>query len=206
MTILERVYATKGQPAWEIAHLFPAQGEWSVADYLALDTNHLVEFSDGYIEVLPLPSPAHQRIVLFLYRILWAFVTEHQLGEALTAPLPVELWSKKFREPDIIFIAKEKLAHQSTKYWRNVDLVIEVVSPDKPARDYQDKRAEYAQAGIPEYWIVDPQQRVVVVLVLHEGDYQTHGEFKTGTQATSVLLNGFALPVAEVFAAGQSPY
>ncbi len=206
MTVLEHVYTTKGQPAWEIAHLFPVQGEWSVADYLALDTNHLVEFSNGYVEVLPMPSPAHQRIVFFLQRMLWVFINTQQLGEVLAAPLPIELWSKKFREPDIIFIAKEKLAHQSTQYWRNVDLVIEVVSPDRPARDYQDKRAEYAQAGIPEYWIVDPQEQLITVLVLHEEHYQTHGEFKTGTQATSVLLAGFALSVAEVFAASQSAY
>jgi Uma2 family endonuclease len=54
------------EPTWEIAHLFPPQGAWSEEGYLALPTNHLVEFSDGYIEVLPVPSQSHQWIVLFL--------------------------------------------------------------------------------------------------------------------------------------------
>ena len=50
-------------------------------------------------------------------------------------------------------------------------LVIEMVSPDNPARDYRHKRSEYAVRGIPEYWIVDPMQKQVVVLTLDEGFY-----------------------------------
>ena len=56
-----------GGPAWEIALLFPPQGEWSETEYLALDTNHLVEFSDGCIEVLPMATIFHQRIVEYLF-------------------------------------------------------------------------------------------------------------------------------------------
>ena len=61
------------EPAWDVALLFPAQGAWSVDDYLALDTNRLVEFSHGRIEVLPMPSDKHQTIVLFLATIFLAF-------------------------------------------------------------------------------------------------------------------------------------
>jgi Uma2 family endonuclease len=50
-------------------------------------------------------------------------------------------------------------------------LVIEVVSPDEPAGDYQHKRSEYAVRGIPEYWIVDPTQQKVTVLTLVQGFY-----------------------------------
>jgi len=56
----------RAEPGWEVALLFPAQGEWSEDDYLWL-TDHtrcLVEFTDGHIEVLPMPTDAHQRIVL----------------------------------------------------------------------------------------------------------------------------------------------
>jgi hypothetical protein len=57
-----------GEPVWEIARLFPVQGEWTAEEYLALDTNHFVEFSDGYIEFLPMPTVAHQLILLFLHQ------------------------------------------------------------------------------------------------------------------------------------------
>lgn len=206
MTVLDRLHEKRGEPAWEIARLFPVQGEWTVEEYLALETNQLVEFSNGFVAVLPTPSPSHQRIALFLYRILWAFITERRLGEILVAPLPVELWSKKFREPDLVFVSTEKLAHQSAKSWRNVDLVVEVVSPDDPERDYRDKRNEYARAGIAEYWIVDPQQKLVTVLVLQDEVYQLHAELKPGMEVTSVLLAGFTLPVNDIFAAALPPF
>ncbi len=118
----------------------------------------------------------------------------------LSAPLPIELWPKKFCEPDIIFITAAKLAHQAQTHWRDVDLVMEVVSPDNPNRDYKTKRTEYAQAGIPEYWIVDPQKELVTVLTLQGRHYRQHGEYTTGQTATSVLLDGFSIAVSEVFA------
>jgi hypothetical protein len=54
------------EPAWDVARLFPDQGRWSEDDYLALDTNRPVEFSDGYVEFLPMPTLSHQLMALFL--------------------------------------------------------------------------------------------------------------------------------------------
>ena len=51
----------KHEPTWDVAQLFPPQGDWSEAEYLALDTNHLVEFSQGFVEFLPMPTLSHQR-------------------------------------------------------------------------------------------------------------------------------------------------
>lgn len=201
MAIRERLHEAQGEPVWEIAHLFPAQGEWTVEDYLTLDTNHLIEYTNGYVEVLPMPSLWHQELVFLLQRMLWEFVTERGLGKVWAAPLPVQLWQKKFREPDIIFMAAAKVPHLTATYLSNVDLVMEVVSPDDPDRDYKKKRNEYAQAGIPEYWIVDPLKNLVTVLVLGNGHYQLHGEFKPGTVASSVHLAGFTVPVATLFPA-----
>ena len=63
-------------------------------------------------------------------------------------------------------------------------------------RDLKQKREEYAQAGIPEYWIVDPELGQITVLTLEDQIYVVHGEFKRGDQATSKLLPGFAVDVA----------
>ena len=191
------------EPVWDIAKLFPNQGEWSEEDYLALDTNHLVEFTNGEIEVLPMPTIPHQQIALFLYRMLWAFVKERRLGEVLVAPLRVRLRPRKYREPDVVFMRAEKLAHQSIQYWENVDLVIEVVSPDDPDRDYVKKRKDYAGVGIAEYWIIDPLKQMITVLTLDGETYTEYGVFTPETAATSALLAGFAVDVSEVFAAAQ---
>ena len=76
---------------------------------------------------------------------------------------------------------------------------MEVVSPDDPRRDLVTKRREYARAGIPEYWIVDPTQRSITVLTLNEQTYAFHGEFDEGAVATSVSLDGFTVSVDAVF-------
>ena len=149
----QTVSVASGEPAWEVATLFPAQGAWSEEEYLSLDTNHLVEFSHGHIEVLPMPSDKHQSIVFFLSALLGAFARKSG-GKVLFAPLRLRLWPDKIREPDLLFLADASDPRRQDAYWTGADLVVEVVSPDDPARDLVTKRNEYAQAGIPEYWIV----------------------------------------------------
>ena len=74
---------TYGEPVWDIARLYPAQGCWTEREYLELNTNQLVEFSHGYVEFLPMPTTSHQRILLFLLRLLDGFATTGKLGEVL---------------------------------------------------------------------------------------------------------------------------
>ena len=63
------------------------------------------------------------------------------------------------------------------RFWLGADVVVEVVSPDDPGRDLVVKRADYAEAAIPEYWIVDPRVETVTVLTLAGGAYVEHGVF-----------------------------
>jgi Uma2 family endonuclease len=202
-TIRSQVVEEQAEPAWEIARLFPAQGAWSEADYLLLPTNHLVEFSHGRVEVLPVPTQSHQLIVLFLYRALYEFVTTRSLGTVLIAPLRVRLWPGKIRESDVVFMLAEHAGRRHEAYWEGADLVMEVVSPDDPQRDLVTKRQEYAQAGISEYWIVDPQAQTITVLRLEQDQYVEHGQFGRGMVATLALLEGFEVEVDAVLDAAS---
>ena len=194
---------------WDIAQLAPNggaglnlppdQGHWREEEYLALDTNRLIEYSHGRLEVLPMPTFSHQRLVAFLYRSLMGFIEERGLGVVMFAPLRIQLWRGKFREPDIVFMATEHADRLDEQFWHGADLVMEVVSPDDSGQDLVTKRREYAQAGIPEYWIVDPTQRSTTVLTLDGQSYALHGEFDEGAVATSVLLEGFTVSVRAVF-------
>jgi len=83
------------------------------------------------------------------------------------------------------------------------DLVMEVVSPDDPQRDLVTKREEFAEAGITEYWIVDPRNSHITVLDLEGTQYAVHGKFKPGQKAISRLLPGFSVDVTAVFAAAR---
>ena len=79
---------------------------------------------------------------------------------------------------------------------------MEVVSggAEDRRRDLKTKRREYAQAGIPEYWIVDPRDERITVLRLDGKKYAIHGEYLKGTTAVSQLLPGFEVDVTTAFA------
>jgi len=187
----------------QIAALLPEQGEWSEEAYLWLTnhTNRLVEFADGYIEVLPMPTEKHQEILLYLYRMFFALI-EGMGGKVFVAALRLRLKSGRFREPDLLLLRSASDPRRGDAFWTGADLVLEVVSPDDPNRDLVKKRKEYAQAGIPEYWIVHPQTETITVLRLEGTKYAEHGVFARGTQATSALLVGFEVRVDAVFDAG----
>ena len=82
--------------------------------------------------------------------------------------------------------------------------MIEVVGPDDPQRDLVEKRADYAEAGIPEYWIVDPRGETITVLALKGEAYAEHDVHVRGDWAASVLLEGFTVDVAAAFDAPES--
>jgi len=198
------ILADSAEPAWDVARLFPAQGAWSEEEYLALETKHLVEFSNGLLEVEQMPTQTHQFIVLFLCRALERLASIRKLRTVLVAPLRVRLWPGKYREPDVVFMLHEHADRRGEDYWDGADLVMEVVSSDDRARDLETKRREYAQARIPEYWIVDMQDWYIDVLTLQGASYTLHGLFSRGDRATSVLLPGFEVSVDDVFDAANA--
>jgi Uma2 family endonuclease len=185
------------EPAWDVAYLFPPQGHWTEHDYFALDTNRIVELSNGRLEVAPMTTTLHQMLVMFLYEALVAHVRAHDLGTVLVASLPVRLWPGQIREPDVVFMHKAHAARIGYKCWDGADLVMEVVSddPESRKRDLVEKRREYARGGIAEYWIVDPVEERVTVLRLAGKRYVVHCEARSGETAESHLLPGFALAV-----------
>lgn len=193
-------------PAWAIATLFSDQGHISEDEYLYLTryTRKLVEFTDGFIEVLPMPTTSHQRIVLFLLTALTAWAEQHDGGLTLFAALRVRLRAGKIREPDIVYMKRENLHRVGEDVWEGADIVMEVVSPDGRQRDLVEKRQDYAEAGIPEYWIVDPQPGTVTVLRLENGRYEVHAEGAHDGIARSATLPGFEVNVAAVFAAAAA--
>ena len=194
--------ATTSQDALNalLCDTMPSQGYWSDEQYLWLTdhTRRLVEFTDGRVEELPMPTVLHQAIILFLTRLLDAYL-EPRGGFVLFAGLRVRIRSGKFRDPDLAALCDRSDPRNQDRFWLGADLVMEVVSPDDPNRDLVEKRADYAEAGIPEYWIVDPRFESVTVLTLIDGAYAEHGTFSRGDTTTSPLLDGFAVDVTALF-------
>jgi len=193
------------EPVWEVARLFPAQGEWTEEDYFALPDNTRLELVAGRLEWLPMPTTSHQRILAFIYGLLLAFVNRHYPGaEVLFASLPIRLAPNTLREPDIVLMLPEHRDRIHEQDWEAPDLVMEIVSPKNRAADIRDKRCEYAHAGILEYWIVDPQAKTVTVLKLSGKSYRVHGTYGSGAMAESALLKGFQVNVDEIWRAAGS--
>ena len=143
-----------------LREILPPQGAWSDEEYLWLTDKckRLIEFTDGHVQELPMPTFAHQAILALLYRLVYAHLAPRG-GIVLFAALRLRIREGKFREPDLLLLRDRSDARCGNRYWLGADLVAEVVSPDDPDRDLVVKRADYAEAGIPEYWIVDPPQR-----------------------------------------------
>ena len=199
----QSVALAEREPAWEVARLFPNQGAWSKYDYLDLPGNKLVEFDNGRIEVLPMPSIRHQVVLGNIFVSLRVHVQSHELGTVLCAPMPVLVAPLKFREPDIVF-TRSAAPEESDgdKYLEDAELVIEIVSEgaSNRKRDLIDKRADYARAGIAEYWVVDPESQEVTVLRLQGSEYADSGPLGISDLVRSTVVPGFEIPVAKVFA------
>jgi Uma2 family endonuclease len=178
----------------EVAQLWPRRGQWTEADYFALpDTNRYIELSEGELIMPPHPTETHQRIVGDVYVMLRSFVEHHHLGTVRLG---------KIREPDILFVAQEHSDRIGEQVYGPPDLVVEVLSPGTWRADRHEKFSEYAQAGVGEYWMVDPDACTVEVFVLREGAYELLGKWGRGEEAHSEVLAGFRVALDEVFEEG----
>jgi Uma2 family endonuclease len=120
------------------------------------------EILDGELSVTAAPCRAHQHVVLRLGAALDAHVAEHDLGEVYIAPFDVILAETTIVEPDILFVASDRLGTFSARGLEGAPtLVIEILSPSTTHVDRGRKLQLYARYGVPYYWIVDPEQRVI---------------------------------------------
>lgn len=122
----------------------------------------LIEWVNGEVIYHMPPLEIHQRLVSYLDKLLGIFVDFFGLGRAYVAPFEMQCQPEaSSREPDVLFIAAANLdrINDGKRVNGPADLVIEIVSDDSVARDYDDKFIEYQECGVQEYWIIDPRPR-----------------------------------------------
>ena len=180
------------------------QGLWTTELYLRLTdySNRPFEFTDGSLEVLPMPTERHQAISKFLLFVLSAFL-DPRGGTVFYSPLRLKIREGKFREPDLLVMIRRDDPRRQDAFWLGADIVMEIVSADSPERDTITKRIDYAEGHIPEYWIVNPLDETITVLRLEDTvqgtPYTEHGIFRRSEQATSAIVEGFVVGVDGVF-------
>jgi len=159
------------------------------------DEDTLAEWVDGEVVTYSPASNRHQDIVRFLTAVLTIYVESSGLGMILPAPFQMKL-SRSGREPDLLFVSREHLDRLKQTYLDGpADLVVEIISPESIGRDRGEKFREYQEAGIPEYWLIDPDRKWTEFYRLdEEGMYQVAFAGREGV-FQSEALPGFRLQV-----------
>src|SRR5207249_2701006 len=164
-------------PEWKdlLEEILPPQGRWSEEEYLTLTDhrNRLVEFTDGFLEIAPLPTDKHQTLLKFVFVAFFQFFEIARGGNVQFAPLRLRVRPGKFREPDLLLLLSASDPRRQDRFWLGADLALEVVSEEKPERDLVDN----AEAHVPEYWIVNPQTENITVLRLRGDAYEEAGTY-----------------------------
>lgn len=178
----------------------PERTRSSYADYhRQASETRITEWVDGEMITYMPPLLRHQEISVFLLNLLSAFVTAMKSGKIVAAPFEVKLWPDgPSREPDLLFVSNDNLERLGEKRFDGgPDLIVEIISTSSVREDKVRKFDEYEQAGVAEYWIIDPRRRFETAefFVLDEsGIYQPVEVDEEGVYL-SRILPGFWLNV-----------
>ncbi len=179
----------------------PEQGHWTYDDYASIpDDGKRYEVMNGVLFMSPAPDKWHQKAILRIAKYLSAHIEDTGLGEVYIAPFDVELSPKTVVQPDVLVLLKPHLDKATNKRVIGApDLVVEVASPGTAMYDRREKLDAYIQAGVPEYWIVDPASRTLEVLVIEAGTYSSHGIFEEAMTISSKIIPDFPVHIEQFF-------
>lgn len=169
-------------------------------DCLHLKQKSTCEILNGEMKALPFPSTKHQRILSKMAALLLYALENKGRGTVLSAPCSVMLSPWDIVRPDLLFIRKNRSGIIGEQMiMGSPDLVVEILGRNTLERDTREKRKIYADAGIAEYWIVDPETQSVEMLIWSELGFISAGVMYPGSSMPSLLLPDLHLPLSRIF-------
>ncbi|MBN2318470.1 MAG: Uma2 family endonuclease [Acidobacteria bacterium] len=160
-----------------------------------------VEILNGTASAVPAADTKHQRIAIKLTAFLYEKLEQKNRGIVMSAPSRVMLSSRDIVKPDIFFVRKNREGILGEQIILGPpDIVVEITSNDTWERDMYEKRKIYSDAGILEYWIVDPEAETVEQLVWSELGYISIRMDRKCNILSSAFFTDLEIPVSEVFA------
>lgn len=174
----------------------------TLSEYRALDEadDGVWELVDGVLEQVPPPSYDHQNLIDFLVSMINLFQMSlpAPIGWAVSG-IGVALADQRAPTPDMVYLRAERGHLIQGSFVEGIpDLIVEALSTDR-ARDLVMKRRWYAEAGIPEYWVLDPVSDALTILELSGDKYVTRAALRHGDTLATPTIPGFALPLAQLF-------
>lgn len=155
--------------------VYSKQGEYTYKDYLQLpeEPGYRYEILQGFLVKEPSPSIQHQRVSRELGFALKKYFDEFDPeGEIFGAPLDVTLGDSNVVQPDILFISGARRdIMRKERIDGPCDLVVEIMSPSNHRKDRLKKMEIYRKAGVPHYWLVDPEENILEAYLLKEENY-----------------------------------
>ena len=196
-----QTFSPGAQTEQELAYELLSEQAWSDEAYLVFSEafNRPIELSGGRLTILPMPSLTHQRILRQFFQQAQSWLGKTNRSEILFAAHPIRLWPGTYREPDAMIWLTEHKGRMGERESGPPDLALEIISPSNEPHDTETKVREYAQAGIPEYWIIHPENRSVTVYSLEGKAYRLVSQSAPGQRARSLILAGFEVSVNELF-------
>ncbi len=178
-------------------------GPYTVADLLRMreETDDRLELIDGEVFVVPSPNEGHQTSSVVLTGVFYNQIMVPGRGRVYHAPFDVYLGSGRLVQPDLfVVLPGDPVSVRPDGAHGRPSLVVEIVSPTSRSHDLRRKRALYADAGIPEYWLIDPPLRSVTVLTHPaHGDYRTERVYNDGEVVHSATIPWVEIAVADLF-------
>jgi Uma2 family endonuclease len=174
-------------------------GCYSFADFLDLvSEDQKADLLNGVIYIASPEEIEHNDLVGWFVCVLGQYVESRRLGKVTVHRVAYRLSAHNAPEPDVAFVRTERFDILKRGYVDGPpDLAIEVISPESVDRDYEVKRAHYESAGVREYWIIDPNEKRAMFLVLSEpvgGSAAAFAEARLeGTIFRSRVVAGFSL-------------
>ena len=162
------------------------------------ESNLPMELWEGELIMSPTPTPSHQRIVMNLLLVLNKHVETKGAGTVFVSPLDVVLTQRRVVQPDLFFVATTNQSIIQDRIRGVPDLTVEIISPGTRKRDRVERKALYQQAGVKEYWLVDPENQTIEVFALVKGEFQLHSQAEGSEVAKSKLLTGFKVSFREL--------
>jgi len=174
--------------------------KYTYSDYLEWDDDVRYELIDGVPYLMSAPTWQHQEILGHLFAQLYDFLNGKKY-KVFFAPFDVRLNAETFDntvvQPDIVVICDNNKM-MKTGYVGGPDMAIEVLSPSTTRMDNNIKFSKYLQAGVREYWVVDPDNKTLAVHILRDGDYWTRA-YRDEDKVPIHILEDCVIDLAEVF-------
>lgn len=182
------------------AELAASRTRYTYEDYCRLPEGAPYQLIGGELVMTPSPTPSHQMVSMKLELKMASYVLDKGLGIVLYAPLDVYLGEDETYQPDIIFIANERLAIIEEKRINGApDLVVEILSPSTGYYDLRSKYKVYEKKGVREYWLVDPQHRSVQIFYLRDGKFALDQEVEQEGTLESRVIPGLVVHLDNIF-------